>query len=110
MTTRTTPSSRTSSRMPVLPAAAFVLVWSSGYIAGPYGVKGMEPLSLVAWRFILAHCHEYRRPCFWLDEHGAVAERYLRGQTDEVVCLNSGQWTEVVYACNAECTQDHVLR
>ena len=45
---------RTGTRMPVLPAAGFVLIWSSGYIAGPYGVRGMEPLSLVAWRFILA--------------------------------------------------------
>ena len=72
MTTRTTPSSRTSSRMPVLPAAAFVLVWSSGYIAGPYGVKGMEPLSLVAWRFILAavilHEEDAYRPAA---HHGA---------------------------------------
>jgi drug/metabolite transporter (DMT)-like permease len=47
-------SQRTQASLPVIPAAAFVLVWSSGYIAGPYGVEGMEPLSLVAWRFILA--------------------------------------------------------
>lgn len=45
---------RTSSTLPLLPAAAFVLVWSSGYIAGPYGVEGMKPLSLVGWRFVLA--------------------------------------------------------
>ena len=45
---------RTRASLPVVPAAAFVLVWSSGYIAGPYGVQGMSPLSLVAWRFILA--------------------------------------------------------
>jgi drug/metabolite transporter (DMT)-like permease len=45
---------RTRVSLPLVPAAAFVLVWSSGYIAGPYGVDGMKPLSLVAWRFILA--------------------------------------------------------
>jgi drug/metabolite transporter (DMT)-like permease len=31
-----------------------VLVWSSGYIAGPYGVAAVSPLSLVAGRFVLA--------------------------------------------------------
>jgi drug/metabolite transporter (DMT)-like permease len=36
------------------PAAGFVLVWSSGYIAGPYGVEAMSPLMLVAARFVLA--------------------------------------------------------
>jgi drug/metabolite transporter (DMT)-like permease len=40
--------------LPLLPAAAFVLVWSSGYIAGPYGVEAMSPLMLVAVRFVLA--------------------------------------------------------
>ena len=40
--------------LPLLPAAGFVLVWSSGYIAGPYGVQGMTPLMLVALRFALA--------------------------------------------------------
>lgn len=40
--------------LPVAPAVAFVLVWSSGYIAGPYGVRTMGPLTLVAWRFALA--------------------------------------------------------
>lgn len=29
-------------------------MWSSGYIAGPYGVKAMGALTLVAWRFALA--------------------------------------------------------
>lgn len=36
------------------PGAAFVLVWSSGYIAGPYGVNAMAPLTLVGVRFALA--------------------------------------------------------
>ena len=45
------PSSRA---LPLLPAAGFVLVWSSGYIAGPYGVTGMSPLMLVAVRFFVA--------------------------------------------------------
>jgi drug/metabolite transporter (DMT)-like permease len=40
--------------LPVAPAAGFVLVWSSGYIAGPYGVEAMSPLMLVALRFVLA--------------------------------------------------------
>ena len=40
--------------LPLLPAAGFVLVWSSGYIAGPYGVTGMTPLMLVAVRFAVA--------------------------------------------------------
>ena len=31
-----------------------MLVWSSGYIAGPYGVGAVSPLSLVAGRFVLA--------------------------------------------------------
>ena len=36
--------------LPLVPAAGFVLVWSSGYIAGPYGVEAMSPLMLVALR------------------------------------------------------------
>jgi drug/metabolite transporter (DMT)-like permease len=40
--------------LPLAPAAGFVLVWSSGYIAGPYGVEAMSPLMLVAVRFVLA--------------------------------------------------------
>ena len=40
--------------LPLVPAAGFVLVWSSGYIAGPYGVEAMSPLMLVALRFVLA--------------------------------------------------------
>jgi drug/metabolite transporter (DMT)-like permease len=44
----------TAVSLPFLPALGFVLVWSSGYIAGPYGVTAMEPLALVGWRFVLA--------------------------------------------------------
>lgn len=51
MATRT---SGTAGSLPLLPAAGFVLVWSSGYIAGPYGVTAMKPLALVGWRFVLA--------------------------------------------------------
>jgi drug/metabolite transporter (DMT)-like permease len=40
--------------LPLAPAVGFVLVWSSGYIAGPYGVEAMSPLMLVALRFVLA--------------------------------------------------------
>jgi drug/metabolite transporter (DMT)-like permease len=46
--------SRSGSGLPLLPAAGFVLIWSSGYIAGPYGVEAMSPLMLVAVRFLLA--------------------------------------------------------
>ncbi|GGF46003.1 hypothetical protein GCM10011519_19830 [Marmoricola endophyticus] len=45
---------QTSRGLPLLPAAGFVLVWSAGYIAGPYGVSAMAPLWLVACRFLLA--------------------------------------------------------
>ena len=45
---------RTREGLPLLPAAGFVLVWSAGYIAGPYGVAAMAPLWLVACRFLLA--------------------------------------------------------
>jgi drug/metabolite transporter (DMT)-like permease len=45
---------RADTTLPWVPALAFVLVWSSGYIAGPYGVTAMKPLSLVAWRFVVA--------------------------------------------------------
>ena len=42
-------------KVPVaVPGAAFVVVWSSGYIAGPYGVTAMAPLTLVGLRFALA--------------------------------------------------------
>lgn len=44
----------TARHLPVVPAAGFVLVWSSGYIAGPYGVEAMSPLMLVAVRFVIA--------------------------------------------------------
>ena len=47
-------AARTSPHLPLLPTAGFVLVWSSGYIAGPYGVEAVSPLMLVAGRFILA--------------------------------------------------------
>ena len=44
----------TTRHLPFAPAAGFVLIWSSGYIAGPYGVEAMSPLMLVACRFVLA--------------------------------------------------------
>ncbi len=40
--------------LPLVPAAAFVLVWSSGYISGPYGVEHVAPFTLLALRFALA--------------------------------------------------------
>ena len=41
-------------QVPLLPAAGFVLVWSSGYILGPAAVAAAGPLSVLAWRFVLA--------------------------------------------------------
>lgn len=40
--------------LPWLPATAFVLVWCSGYIAGPVGVDAVAPFTILAWRFGLA--------------------------------------------------------
>ncbi|MEJ7794984.1 MAG: DMT family transporter [Nocardioides sp.] len=39
---------------PWVAAVGFVLVWSSGYIAGPAGVDAVEPFTLLAARFVLA--------------------------------------------------------
>ncbi|HSU03918.1 MAG TPA: DMT family transporter [Nocardioides sp.] len=49
-------TSRTGSarHLPLLPAAAFVLVWSSGYISGPAAVQAAAPFSVLGWRFVLA--------------------------------------------------------
>jgi drug/metabolite transporter (DMT)-like permease len=49
-------SSRTDSarHLPLVPAAAFVLVWSSGYISGPAAVHAAAPFSVLAWRFVIA--------------------------------------------------------
>ena len=41
-------------RLPLLPAAAFVLVWSSGYISGPAAVDAAAPFSVLGWRFVIA--------------------------------------------------------
>ncbi|MDR7251102.1 drug/metabolite transporter (DMT)-like permease [Nocardioides sp. BE266] len=43
-----------SSHLPLVPAAAFVLVWSSGYISGPAAVHAAAPFSVLGWRFVLA--------------------------------------------------------
>ena len=40
--------------LPPIPAAAFVLVWCSGYIAGPAAVHAAAPFSVLGWRFLLA--------------------------------------------------------
>ncbi len=57
MTSRDASTPRTApppGAVPLVPAAAFVLVWSSGYIAGPAGVTVVEPFTLLALRFALA--------------------------------------------------------
>jgi drug/metabolite transporter (DMT)-like permease len=46
--------SRTHSTLPLVPAAAFVLVWSSGYISGPAAVHAAAPFWVLAWRFVIA--------------------------------------------------------
>ncbi len=43
-----------TSHLPLVPAAAFVLVWSSGYISGPAAVHAAAPFSVLGWRFVLA--------------------------------------------------------
>ena len=40
--------------LPFLPSAAFVLVWSSGYISGPAAVRAAAPFTMLGWRFGLA--------------------------------------------------------
>ncbi|WP_210650733.1 DMT family transporter [Nocardioides sp. SYSU D00065] len=40
--------------LPVVPATAFVVVWSSGYISGPAAVHAAAPFSVLGWRFVLA--------------------------------------------------------
>ncbi|MGB0191699.1 MAG: DMT family transporter [Nocardioides sp.] len=37
--------------VPFWPAAAFVLVWSSGYVAGPAGVEAVSPFWVLVLRF-----------------------------------------------------------
>ena len=46
--------SRTGSSLPLVPAAAFVLVWSSGYISGPAAVHAAAPFTALGWRFVIA--------------------------------------------------------
>jgi len=50
----TTAAALTTRGLPLLPAAAFVVVWSSGYIAGPAAVRASAPLTVLGWRFALA--------------------------------------------------------
>ncbi|RYC14644.1 DMT family transporter [Nocardioides zhouii] len=45
---------RTGSTLPLVPAAAFVLVWSSGYISGPAAVDAAAPFAVLGWRFVIA--------------------------------------------------------
>jgi drug/metabolite transporter (DMT)-like permease len=40
--------------LPLVPAVAFVLVWSSGYISGPAAVHAAAPFSVLGWRFVIA--------------------------------------------------------
>ena len=47
-------TTRPLTSLPLWPSAAFVLVWCSGYIAGPAGVRAVDPFTLLAVRFVLA--------------------------------------------------------
>src|SRR6476620_9590032 len=47
-------TSRTGTSLPLVPAAAFVLVWSSGYISGPAAVHAAAPFSVLGGRFTIA--------------------------------------------------------
>ena len=50
--------------VPFWPAAAFVLVWSSGYVAGPAGVDAVSPFWVLVLRFAVAALMLY--PLAWL--------------------------------------------
>ena len=43
-----------TTHLPLVPAAAFVLVWSSGYISGPAAVHAAAPVTVLGWRFVIA--------------------------------------------------------
>ena len=47
-------TSRNGSSLPLVPAAAFVLIRSSGYISGPAAVHAAAPFTVLGWRFVLA--------------------------------------------------------
>ncbi len=55
--------------VPVWPAALFVFVWSSGYIAGPIGVEAVSPFWVVTLRFAGAAVLLYPLARF---RHGAL--------------------------------------
>lgn len=48
------PRERHHPHLPPVPAVAFILVWCSGYIAGPAAVRAAAPFSVLGWRFLLA--------------------------------------------------------
>ncbi|PVG83431.1 hypothetical protein DDE18_09095 [Nocardioides gansuensis] len=48
------PAHAPARHLPFVPAAAFVLVWSSGYISGPAAVRASAPFFTLGWRFALA--------------------------------------------------------
>lgn len=50
----TTTDATTTRALPLVPSAAFVLVWCSGYIAGPAAVRALEPFTALTVRFALA--------------------------------------------------------
>lgn len=69
MTTREVAAPPPVTSLPLVPAAAFVLVWSSGYIAGPLGVSAVSPFWVVTLRFAVAAVLLYPLARF---RHGAL--------------------------------------
>lgn len=49
-----TPRPGPARHLPLVPAVAFVLVWSSGYISGPAAVRAAAPFTVLGWRFAIA--------------------------------------------------------
>lgn len=52
--TTSTSSTTPTAALPLVPAVAFVVVWCSGYVAGPAGVRAIAPFTVLTLRFVLA--------------------------------------------------------
>ncbi|QKE82967.1 DMT family transporter [Arthrobacter sp. NEB 688] len=54
MPSTTTAAPARAGALPLLPAAAFVVVWCSGYVAGPAAVQAVSPFWALLLRFVVA--------------------------------------------------------
>ncbi|MBT9255429.1 DMT family transporter [Phycicoccus sp. MAQZ13P-2] len=54
MASTTTAAPARAGALPLLPAAAFVVVWCSGYVAGPAAVRAVSPFWALLLRFVVA--------------------------------------------------------